>query len=49
MKEDIVQALRSLKKPLSNKPKGGLADVLAEALEEQAEGFELKFTYSRTV
>jgi hypothetical protein len=49
MKEDIVQALRLLKKPSSNKSEGGLADVLAGALEEQADGFELKFTYSCTV
>jgi hypothetical protein len=41
--------VRSLKKTSSNKPKGYLADVLAGALEEQVDGFELKFTNSRTV
>jgi hypothetical protein len=44
-KEDMRRVLLQLNKPSSNKSKAVLHDVMARALEEQADGFVLNFTY----
>jgi hypothetical protein len=48
-KQDIIEVLRWRNKPSSNRSKEELEAVLAGALDEKANGFDLKFTYSRTV